>query len=190
MSRNMKQDIKQDKQATKQKIAQALRQLMQERPLRKITVQDMMERTQMTRQSFYYHFQDIQDVLAWIGEQQARNWMQDTQELPFEDWMMRMMVLLDEDRGFYRQMLSFGDQPALRRCGNKLLRQRMVQLLFSGEDEQKLSEQQRFVVNFAIQAVMAYLTTFLSSRRPLDQGETRACLRCLLETLSLKDGES
>lgn len=99
MSRNMKQDIKQDKQATKQKIAQALRQLMQERPLRKITVQDMMERTQMTRQSFYYHFQDIQDVLAWIGEQQASNWMQDTQELPFEDWMMRIMVLLDEDRG-------------------------------------------------------------------------------------------
>ena len=44
---------------TKQKIAQALRQLMLERPLKKITVQDLMDRTQMKRQTFYYHFQDI-----------------------------------------------------------------------------------------------------------------------------------
>ena len=52
---------------TKQKIAQALRQLMLERPLKKITVQDLMERTQMKRQTFYYHFQDIYDVLAYYG---------------------------------------------------------------------------------------------------------------------------
>lgn len=61
----MCRDAKQD---TKQRIALALHQLMKERPVRKITVQDLMERTQMTRQSFYYHFQDIQDVLAWSCE--------------------------------------------------------------------------------------------------------------------------
>ena len=55
---------------TKQKIAQALCQLMLERPLKKITVQDLMERTQMKRQTFYYHFQDIYDVLVWICRRQ------------------------------------------------------------------------------------------------------------------------
>ena len=55
---------------TKQKIARALKQLMSERPLSKITVQDLMESAQMKRQSFYYHFQDIYDVLGWICEQQ------------------------------------------------------------------------------------------------------------------------
>lgn len=187
MSR-MKQDIKQDsKQATKQKIALALRQLMQERPLRKITVQDMMERTQMTRQSFYYHFQDIQDVLAWIGEQQVGRCLQDTDELSFEDWMMRMIVLLDEDRAFYRQVLSSGDQTVLRRFGDKLLRQRMIQLFFPGKEEAGLNERQQFVVEFAIQSVLSYLTTFLSSRRPMDQEEVRARLRCLLDILGLNN---
>ena len=66
MCRENKLDTKLD---TKQRIAAALRQLMQERPLRKITVQDLMDRTQMKRQSFYYHFQDIRDVLAWICTQ-------------------------------------------------------------------------------------------------------------------------
>ena len=44
---------------TKLKIARALRELMCQRPLSKITVQDLMESAQMKRQSFYYHFQDI-----------------------------------------------------------------------------------------------------------------------------------
>ena len=48
----------------------ALRQLMLERPLKKITVQDLMDRTQMKRQTFYYHFQDIYDVLVWICRRQ------------------------------------------------------------------------------------------------------------------------
>lgn len=56
--------------STKQRIAQPLRELMQQRPLRKMTVQDLMEKTQMKRQSFYDHFQDIPDVLCWICEQQ------------------------------------------------------------------------------------------------------------------------
>lgn len=178
MSRDMKQD-------TKQKIALAIVQLMQERPLRKITVQDMMERTQMTRQSFYYHFQDIQDVLTWIVEQKIVSHLQDTKELSFEDWMMRVIVLLDEDRSFYRQVLSSGGSTFQRRFGDKLLRQRMIQLFFHTEEEAKLNDRQQFVVDFAIQAVLVHLITFLSSRRPLDQKEARACLRCLLETLSL-----
>ena len=50
---------------TKQKIARALKQLMNERPLSKITVQDLMESAQMKRQSFYYHFQDIYALMEW-----------------------------------------------------------------------------------------------------------------------------
>ena len=184
MGRGIKQDIKQD---TKHKIASAVRQLMQERSLRKITVQDVMELTRMTRQSFYYHFQDIQNVLSWMVEQQVDHSLQGTEELSFEDWMMRVFALLDEDRCFYRQVLSYGDPCFLHRFGNKLLRQRMVRLLFHTENEQKLKEPQRFVVDFSIQMVLAYLTTFLSSRRPLDPAESRIRLNCLLDTLSLND---
>ena len=38
---------------------------MQERPFHKITVQDLMNQANMKRQSFYYHFQDIYEVLEW-----------------------------------------------------------------------------------------------------------------------------
>ena len=85
---------------TKQKIALALRQLMQERPLCKITVHDLMVRAQMTRQSFYYHFQDIQEVLVWSCEQQLSLPLHQAQELTFEEWMIQALNILYDDRNF------------------------------------------------------------------------------------------
>ena len=53
---------------TKGRIAEAVEQMLQTRPVCKITVQSVMEQTQMKRQSFYYHYQDIYSVLEWIVE--------------------------------------------------------------------------------------------------------------------------
>lgn len=57
---------------TKQKIAQALRQLMLERPLKKITVQDLMERTQMKRRPFTTIFRT--STTYWCGSAAASWW--------------------------------------------------------------------------------------------------------------------
>ena len=43
---------------TKGRIAEAVEQMLQTRPVCKITVQRVMEQAQMKRQSFYYHYQD------------------------------------------------------------------------------------------------------------------------------------
>ena len=94
---------------TKQKIARALRQLMSERPLSKITVQDLMEGAQMKRQSFYYHFQDIYDVLGWICEKQLGQPLREEPELDFEEWCMRLVALMEEDRAFYRRVFLAGN---------------------------------------------------------------------------------
>ena len=53
---------------TKGRIAEAVEQMLQTKPVCKITVQSVMEQTQMKRQSFYYHYQDIYNVLEWIVE--------------------------------------------------------------------------------------------------------------------------
>ena len=53
--------------ATKRKIADCVKQLMKKKEIRKITIQDIMDATNMSRQSFYYHFKDIYDVLEWVA---------------------------------------------------------------------------------------------------------------------------
>ena len=52
-------------QLTKYALAQSLKKLLRERPLDKITVKDLVDDCGVNRQTFYYHFQDIYDLIAW-----------------------------------------------------------------------------------------------------------------------------
>lgn len=50
-------------QLTKKAIAEATLRLAQARPISKITVRDIVEECGITRNTFYYHFHDIYEVL-------------------------------------------------------------------------------------------------------------------------------
>lgn len=51
---------------TKRKLAEALRELMRTTAFDKITVSDITERCGLHRQTFYYHFQDRNQLLSWL----------------------------------------------------------------------------------------------------------------------------
>ncbi len=52
-------------------LAAAAVSLLEERPLDKITVKDITDRCGLTRNTFYYHFQDIYDLLGYIFREEA-----------------------------------------------------------------------------------------------------------------------
>ena len=51
---------------TKQVMADAFEQLLERKPFDKITVKDVVEIAHVNRQTFYYHFRDIYDLVGWI----------------------------------------------------------------------------------------------------------------------------
>ena len=51
---------------TRQAICIALKQLMDQKPLEKITISELMDTCGMRRQHFYYYFTDIYDLLRWM----------------------------------------------------------------------------------------------------------------------------
>lgn len=58
-------------ETTKKVLGDALKELMETKPFHKITVSDLTERCSLNRQTFYYHFQDIYDLLGWIYKTEA-----------------------------------------------------------------------------------------------------------------------
>lgn len=56
---------------TKRAIASAFEELLEVTPLEQITVSAIAERTGINRQTFYYHFHDIYDLLIWIYRNEA-----------------------------------------------------------------------------------------------------------------------
>jgi len=56
---------------TKKTLAASLKKLMLKKPLGKISISELIADCGVNRKTFYYHFQDIYDLLKWILEQEA-----------------------------------------------------------------------------------------------------------------------
>ncbi|GIP21147.1 TetR/AcrR family transcriptional regulator [Paenibacillus sp. J22TS3] len=69
---------------TKKALAASLKRLMQEIPLNKISVKDLTEECHLNRQTFYYHFQDIYELLGWIYQTEAVDAI--AQERSYHTW--------------------------------------------------------------------------------------------------------
>jgi len=73
--------------STKKALADALKKMMVIKPIDRITVNDLVETCGVSRQTFYYHFDDVYDLLEWVFEEDANanlpkevvydNWKQD-----------------------------------------------------------------------------------------------------------------
>lgn len=58
---------------TKHALSAALKELMNVKPLSKITVSELIRICEVNRKTFYYHFRDIYDLLNWTLQQEAVN---------------------------------------------------------------------------------------------------------------------
>lgn len=167
---------------TKQRIGAALRQLMNERAFEKITVQNLMDATSMKRQSFYYHFRDTRDVLLWICRQELVEPLRRS-ELCFPDWCMLALEIVEQDRPFYRKLLAAAHPEFVREIGTQVLWQRTTRLIYGNVSETGLSPNQRYVVEFFVQAILGQFLRFVCGRSPLDHRIARERITSLLEVL-------
>lgn len=58
-------------QTTKRALEASLKNLLLQKPLNKITINDIAEDCGISRMTFYYHFKDIYDLVEWICVEDA-----------------------------------------------------------------------------------------------------------------------
>ena len=167
---------------TKEKIAMALRQLMGEKAFDRITVQNLMDATQMKRQSFYYHFQDTRDVLMWICRREVFEPLTGSALAP-EEWILLALELLDRDRSFYRRLLKAASIDFLQEF-DTVMEPRMLELLYPGRTAAGLTANQRFVLDFATDAACLRIIRFIESRDPMDPARVRSRVEYLIRAFA------
>lgn len=55
----------------KQRIAKRFSELLDEKPLEQITVKELTESLGISRQTFYYYFHDLYEIIEWIFERES-----------------------------------------------------------------------------------------------------------------------
>ena len=81
-------------QTTKRALAQSLKHLMEQKPLEKITVVDISEDCGVNRQTFYYHFQDIYDLIEWIYINEAEKRL--GEKTTYDTWQEGFLQILSK----------------------------------------------------------------------------------------------
>ena len=61
-------------------IADTFAQMIRKGDIDKITVKNVIEECHISRQTFYYHFHDLMEVLEWSFERAAKKLLQESME--------------------------------------------------------------------------------------------------------------
>lgn len=76
--------------STKSLLAAALKKMMEVKPIDKITVKDLVELCSVNRQTFYYHFDDVYDLLEWVFEEDANRVL--PKEVVYDNWQQDVIM--------------------------------------------------------------------------------------------------
>lgn len=172
---------------TKRKMAQALKELMAEKPLKRITIQDIVEKSNMTRQSFYYHFQDIYEVLELICRYELIEKIACKEKESFSHWMGHLMEVIDENRWFYRKMLQDMDWARLEgylKPSVEVQIRRLVSCMLTERETVSFSGGRELLIDFLTTSVIQYIFRYVSSRN-VSKEQNAANFRELLQLCSL-----
>lgn len=81
---------------TKLAIAQSLKNLLQQKPLNKITISEIAEGCGINRMTFYYHFKDIYDLVEWVCVEDARKALKEKDT--HDTWQQGFLQIFEEIR--------------------------------------------------------------------------------------------
>ena len=143
----------------KKKIAEATRTLLVEKKVKKLTVKDIVEECQITRQSFYYHFEDIPSLLHWILEQGMEQIMREARSQQDPEAALRYFFLMAIQASPYiRKTIAsnYGDE------FKQLLKQQIYRMFEQAVEEDELygnctQMEMKLLLRYHSQAILGLL---------------------------------
>lgn len=99
---------------TKYRFADSIKELMNNTPLDKITVKDIVEGCGLTRQTFYRNFQDKYDLVNWYFEKLAeKSFKKMGSELTLREGLIKKLSFIQEEHVFFSQAFQSHDHNSL-----------------------------------------------------------------------------
>ena len=101
---------------TDRMLAEALRACIQDMPIEKVSIKMITDACGLNRQTFYYHFRDIYDLVKWIYLQDVQDAMAASRACDtWEETIRVVLAALDRDRSFHMAIYESANYyPSLR----------------------------------------------------------------------------
>ena len=179
-----------DSNITKLALANSLKALMAKKSFEKISVGDIVENCLLTRQTFYYHFQDKYDLMNWIYYTETVRFMSGYETL--EHWtegLVRLCLYMQENKTFYINALGTtgpNSFPEYLYGYIRSIAQTAVELMMGASYDR---EQWDFFIQFFATAFVSFIVRWSASGMKADPTEFIRKIRHLYDGSMLMELE-
>lgn len=158
---------------TKKSLAKSLKELMKKKKFTKITINDIVELSGVNRNTFYYHFEDINALLKWMFEQETF------------DFLKTFDITTDFEKALNFIIDYVEDNKYILNCAaNSLGREQMKQFfsddlvdvvkMFIDRSEKELNlkvndDFKKYLCNFYTEAIAGNLLAYFKNKETVDR---------------------
>lgn len=141
----------------KQVFTDTLMEMLQEKSLNEITVTDIANRCGVSRQSFYYYFNDIYDIVEWIFMQETEKALEAYSDI--DSWQIgyiRLMKWSQRNKTLVMNTYRSVQREYIEFFMYRVLYQYIIKVVTAeAKDLQVTQEQCAFIANFYTLAINA-----------------------------------
>lgn len=167
---------------TKKLIAASLKKFMEKKPLSKITVSEIVADCQINRKTFYYHFENIQDLLKWMLEQEAIEVVKNFDLLlDYEDAINFVLDYVEENKHILNCAYDSIGSNELNRFFHNDFNSIVMTIINRYEEIMGIKVDNNFrifICDFYTEAIVGMIVRLLKNKHPYDRKK-------LIEYLSL-----
>lgn len=168
---------------TKKELAASLKRLMQKTSLDRITVKDVVSDCGVNRQTFYYHFQDIYDLLGWIYRTEAVDGIADCKT--YETWpkgFLKIFQYVAENRVFCLNTFHSLGREHLDRFLHEVTFDLLIGVVNEVAQGSGVSDKEKnFIANFYTAAFIGLMTGWIQGGMEDDPAQIIDDLNKLIE---------
>lgn len=174
---------------TKMLLANTLKDLLEKKSFSKVTVTEIITLSKVNRNTFYYHFEDIYDLLRWLLEQEAINIVKDYDSKDGIDMAINFTLsYIEKNRSFLKNILFSVGEKDLRRFFSKDFREIIGNFIKIDEEELgiKIDDQYRNVLTmYFTEAITGLLIESLNKKYEISNAKISSYIKTI-STNSIK----
>ena len=158
---------------TKYELEAALKEALLKKPYHKITIQDLTDACHISRMSFYYHFQDMQDLIEWACIEDAKKALENKKHANnWQEGLARIVEAVYENKPFIMNVYRAISREQIENYLFKLTYGLLRGVVEEKSEGQKIGEAEKeFIADFYKYSFVGIMLDWIKQGMKEDYGE-------------------
>jgi probable dihydroxyacetone kinase regulator len=160
-------------QTTKRALEASLKHLLLQKPLDKITINDIAEDCGINRMTFYYHFKDIYDLVEWSCYEDAEKALAGNKT--YDTWQQGFLQIFDavkENKPFIVNVYRCVSREQIEKYLDKVTYKLLIDVVNEAAKDMKTSPHEKeFIANFYKHAFVGLMLDWIGDDMKEDPAE-------------------